>query len=287
MEKSYKIIFTSGERTLEISPDSPCRLVASGLIGFDSAGMDVTIKSYASKNGGYVETRRFTERELGLVFDIVADSDETEKIRRKIITMMNPALDCEIDIEIYGVHRKIDVIPCGEAAFARETMHDRIEVSLEFVAPSAFFMAAESVEVLFRDPAPLLTFPMSFMEGAGTVSGIFRTTSSASLTNEGDADCGIVMEITADGGSIVCPGIACGENFVKCPLTLADGDTLVIDTRDRRKNIYLNGERYFSFDRQSIFFSLPVGENTVSVTCDEGEEYIMARIAYVPLYFGI
>lgn len=287
MEKTYKIRLTSGVHTLELSPDAPCRLVAGGLIGFDCTGLDVKIRSYAARHGGYPERRRFAERELGLVFEIDADETETEDIRRRIVTMMNPAQTCEIDAEIYGTRRKIDVIPCGEAVFLRDTMYDRPEVSLEFVAPDVFFRAAEPVEVVFRDPVPLLTNPLSFFAGAGMTTGIFRTTSTAYLTNEGDADCGIVVEITADGGSILAPGISCGEEFVKCPVTLADGDTLVIDTRDRLKNIYLNGERYFSFDRHSTFFSLPAGDNTVTVICDEGEEYIRAKIAYVPLYFGI
>lgn len=287
MEKTYKIRFTSGTHTLELAPDAPCRLVAGGLIGFDCTGLDVKIRSYAARDGGYPERRRFAERELGLIFEIDAGEDETEDLRRRIVTMMNPARTCELDVEIYGVRRTIRVIPCGEASFLRDTMYDRPEVSLELIAPDVFFQAAEPVEIVFRDPVPLLTGPFSFFAGAGMTTGIFRTTSAAYLTNEGDADCGIVVEITADGGSIVAPGISCGEEFVKCPVTLEDGDILVIDTRDRRKNIYLNGERYFSFDRHSTFFSLPAGENTVNVICDAGEEYISAKLSYVPLYFGI
>lgn len=287
MEKYYKIRLTSGGHTLELSPDAPCRLLAGGLIGFDCTGLDVSVRSYASRHGGYPERRRFAERELGLVFEIDAGPDETEEIRRRIVTMMNPVQTCEIDAEIYGVHRKISVIPCGEALFERETMHDRPEVSLEFIAPDVFFRAAEPEEIVFRDPVPLLTAPMSFFAGAGMTTGIMRTTDTTRLINEGDAECGIVAEITADGGDIVNPGISCGEEFVLCPVTLSDGDTLVIDTRDRRKNIYLNGERYFYFDRRSTFFSLPAGENIVTVLCDDGAEYIRARLEYVPLYFGI
>lgn len=287
MEKTYKIRLTSGVHTLELAPDAPCRLLAGGLIGFDCTGLDVAVRSYASRHGGYPERRRFAERELGLFFEIDADPEETEAIRRRIVAMMNPAQTCEIDAEIYGTHRKIYAIPCGEALFERDTMYDRPEVSLEFVAPDVFFQAAEPVEVVFRDPVKLLTYPLSFYAGAGMTTGIFRTATTAYLINEGDADCGIVVEITADGGSIVNPGISNGEDFIKCPVTLSDGDTLVIDTRDRQKNIYLDGERYFSFDRRSRFFSLPAGENTVTILCDEGEEYIRAKIEYVPLYLGI
>ena len=291
MEKDYTIRITSGDgrHVLELAPDAPCRLLAGGLTGFDCTGLDVSVRPYASSHGGYPEKRRFTEREMGLYFEIDANPDETEALRRRIVSMMDPTKTCEIDAEIYGTHRKISVIPCGEALFMRETMYDRPEVSLEFIAPDVFFRAAEPVEVVFRDPVTLLTAPFSLYKGAGMTTGIFRTASTASLINEGDADCGIVMEITVDGGSIVNPGIRCGADgaFVRCPLTLSDGDTLVIDTRDRQKSIYKNGERWTAFDRHSRFFRLPPGKNTVSVLCDEGEEYIRAKVSYVPLYFGI
>ncbi|MBO5127731.1 MAG: phage tail family protein [Clostridia bacterium] len=291
MKKDYIIRITSGDGryVLELSPDAPCRLLAGGLTGFDCTGLDVSVRPYASRHGGYPEKRRFMERELGLYFEIDASPDETETIRRRIVSMMDPTKTCEIDAEIYGTHRKISAIPCGEALFVRETMYDRPEVSLEFIAPDVFFRAAEPVEVVFRDPVMLLTAPFSFFAGAGMTTGIFRTASTASLTNEGDADCGIVVEITADGGSIVNPGISCGSDgaFVRCPLTLADGDTLVIDTRDRQKSIYKNGGRWTAFDRHSRFFRLPPGKHTVSILCDEGGEYIRAKVSYVPLYFGI
>ena len=87
MEKTYIIRLTSGKHTLEIAPDAPCRLLAGGLIGFDCTGLDVSVRPYASRNGGYPERRRFAERELGLIFEIDADEEETEAIRRRIVTM--------------------------------------------------------------------------------------------------------------------------------------------------------------------------------------------------------
>lgn len=287
MDKDYRIRFESGGRTLELSPTSPCRLLAGGLRGFDSTGLDVAIRSYASLHGGHPERRRFTERELGMTFEIDAGEVETEELRRSIAAMMDPRLTCELDVEIYGVHRCISVIPCGEVRFERETMHDRPEVMLEFVSPDVFFRAAEPEEVVFRDPVPLLTYPLTFFAGAGMTSGIFRTSSVARPVNRGDTSCGIVAEIVADGGDVVTPGISCGDAFIKCPLTLSDGDRLVIDTRDRQKNIYLNGERHFMFDRRSTFFRLPMGESVVTLLCESGEEYVRARMEYVPLYFGV
>ena len=63
--------------------------------------------------------------------------------------------------------------------------------------------------------------------------------------NGGDVPCGIVATISASGGSVVTPMISCGGKYVKCPVTLSDGDTLVIDTRERQKKITLNGSAYY------------------------------------------
>ena len=284
---SYKIIYKSGGDELEIAPDGLCRLVEDGLHGFDCTGFDVKISSYAASHGGYARTRRFAERELSLCFEIAAFGEERERIRRKIISMMSPESDGVLDVTLMGVHRTIEVIPADEQEFAHPAFADCIEVTLHFIAPQVFFRDYDSKLVRFRDAAPVLTFPMNFMAGAGTVSGMYRTTDTAKAENPGDTACGIVAKIRAVGGSVVGPGLKCGEKFIRCPMTLGDGDELVIDTRLRRKNITLNGERCFTFERDSTFFSLPKGVTGLSVTCDSGGEYVECEIEYVPAYYGM
>ena len=284
---SYKIIYSCGGEELEISPDASCRLVEDGLHGFDCTGFDVKISSYAASHGGYVRTRRFAERELSLTFEIAADGAERERIRRKIISMTTPESDGVLDINLFGIRRSIDVIPADGQEFVRGTFSDRIEVTLHLIAPQVFFRDHESRIVRFRDTAPILTFPMNFMAGAGMASGIYRTTDTARAENPGDTSCGITAKIRASGGDIVNPGLRCGERFIRCPLTLHDGDELVIDTRLRLKSITLNGERCFLFERDSTFFSLPKGESSLCVTCDSGGEFAECEIEYLPAYFGM
>jgi len=124
------------------------------------------------------------------------------------------------------------------------------------------------------------------MSGAGTASGYYRVSDSADITNRGDGECGIVAKIRALGGSVLNPGIRLGEKFVRAEATLADGDELVIDTRPRVKRVLVNGERVFCFDRDSVFFSLPEGENKLSVTADSGGEFIEAEVEFHEVYFG-
>lgn len=284
---SYQILYSSGGNLLEISPDSSCRLVEDGLHGFDCTGFDVRISSYAASHGGYVRTRRFAERELSLTFEIAAAGEEGEKIRRKIISMTSPESDGILDITLFGAHRTIEVVPADEQEFVRGTFSDRIEVTLHFIAPQVFFRDHKSRIVRFRDAVPMLTFPLNFMKDTGTVPGMYRTTDSAQAENPGDTSCGITAKIRASGGAVVNPGLKSGEKFIRCPLTLNDGDELVIDTRLRRKSITLNGESCFTFERDSTFFSLPKGVSALSVTCDSGAEFAECEIEYVPAYYGM
>ncbi len=283
----YMIKLSSGNKTLEISPNSECRLVEGGLSGFDCTGFDVKLNPYAILQGGYVQKRRFAERELGLTFEISVLGEAANSVRRRIVSMMNPREDLELEIHMYGVNRRISVIPYDEAQFFRATFADYTEVSLKFISPAVFFSDTKSEVIRFRDAVPIFTFPLNFMSGAGTVSGVYRVSDKTTAKNDGDGECGIVAKIRASGGNVINPGIKCGDNFVKCPITLYDGDELIIDTRARMKNIYLNGERFFSFERDSVFFDLPMGECQMSVLCTSGGEYIEAEVEYTPIYFGL
>ncbi len=286
MENIYRILFSSGGKELLISPEGNCRLIEGGLSGFDCTGFDVRINSYAGGVGGYASKRRFAQRELSVTFEILGGGAESDAIRRHIVSMMDPRLDGVLEVTLYGVTRKIGVIPSGECEFIRSVLSDSIEATLSFAAPAVFFDDSEDSLVLFRSLAPALTFPLNLMSGAGTVSGMYRTTDEAAAENSGDGECGIVCTIRAFGGSIVNPGIKLGNDFVRCPVVLEDGHELIIDTRQRQKNIMLDGERYFNFDRGSVFFALPAGISVVKIICDSGGEYIDAKIEFTEKYFG-
>ena len=285
MNDYYNITVSCGDRSFEISPTGAAHLVEGGLGGFDAAGFDVTICPYAFQSGGYAQTRRFSERELSLTFEL--DSAAADETRRLIISMLDPAKDCTLDVTLGGVHRTITAIPCDEPVFSRPTFSSGTEVTLFFAAPSVFFCGAEQSSLRFRECVPLLTFPLNIMAGAGTTSGLFRVNGHGTLVNPGDGECGAVITVTARGGSVVSPCVTLGDEFIRCPLTLSDGDELVIDTRPKMKNITLNGERCFVFDKQSTFFSLPAGESEVGFEADSGGEFADTVISFTPIYYGV
>lgn len=285
MSDTYKIIYKSKGKSFEISPDSPAKLLEGGLAGFDCTELDVKISPYAAMDGGYPVRRRFAERELAISFEI--PRDESAALRRQLISMLDPCEDGELIVDLFGEVKRITVIPCGEPKFDRPTLRSGTVVTLYFVAPSVFFSCDEKKTGSFRQILPLFTFPLNTTKEAGITAGLRMTSDSAVADNTGDVECGITVKVTAKGGSVVNPKVYCGDKYIKTKLTLRDGDVLLIDTRKGNKNITLNGERCFSFNRDSTFFSLPLGKSTVKVTADSGAEYISAQVEYMPLYYGV
>ncbi|MCR5682305.1 MAG: phage tail family protein [Clostridiales bacterium] len=288
----YKITLTDSRgRVLTVSPDSPCRLIEGGLEGFACAGFDVRLRAYASSAGGYAETRRFAERELAMTFTVEdredGENEDAETIRRLIVSMMDPGEDLILDAELWGERRQITVIPADGPQFRRPHFHHPLEVTLNFCAPEVFFREPEPTGVQFRDRVPLFACPLNLWAGAGTVSGLLRVRNEAEIQNPGDGPCGVVVTFRAEGGAVVHPSVTAGGKYIRCPLTLADGDEMEIDTRPRHKTITVNGERVFLFDRDSTFFQLPPGMTPVTVGADEGEDYLKARIAFTPIYYGM
>ena len=81
--------------------------------------------------------------------------------------------------------------------------------------------------------------------------------------------------------------ITMNGQYVRVIKTMAIGDTIQIDTNKGQKNIYFNGESQFIFDRKSIFFQLPVGENTIVISADAGIKDAKASFTYSFKYLGV
>ncbi|MBR5252276.1 MAG: phage tail family protein [Clostridia bacterium] len=285
MAEDYIITYEACGKVLRISPNSAVKLLAGGLRGFDSTGFDVKITPYASLNGGYPSVRRFGERELSITAEIDSVAGEEEK--RRIVSMLDPTSEGVLDVSLFGVHRRISVIPCGKPVFERPVSGGPIVMTLYFVSPAVFFSDSSKKRADFYCAVPLLSFPMNFTTESGITTGLYGKTDHEELNNSGDTDCGFVVTIVAHGGNVENPSISLGDKQVRCPVTLYDGDVLVIDTRRGMKNITLNGERCFKFTRDSVFFTLPRGESTVSIRADLGGEYIDASLEYTPMYYGV
>lgn len=286
MTYAIRITDPARGRTFLVSPEKGAhmRLLEDGLNGFGATELFVETEPYADGSGGHPVNRRFGERHLSLTGELVGDEGE---LRRLLCSMLDPKETLEMEITLGEVTRCIGVIPCGKPRFHQANFYTPTEVYLPFVAPDPFFRDAVSREVHFRNTTPLFTFPLNFMAGAGMTPSLYRTTETALVVNPGDADCGLVAQLTARGGAVVNPAICLGERYIRLQTTLDDGETAQIDTRPRCKDLTIDGVRSFTFHRDSDFFLLAVGENTVQVTAETGLANLSVQLAYTPLYYGI
>jgi hypothetical protein len=129
---------------------------------------------------------------------------------------------------------------------------------------------------------------MTSIVNVGATSGILTVTDTITLVNDGDAPIGIVCDITASGGSVTNPKVTVNSgDYVKVLKAMVRYDVVTVDTRERLKNIYVNNVAAFIFDRNSVFFSVPVGTNTIKISADTGLTNATATVSYALKYLGV
>lgn len=287
MKPYIKITISIGNRLLTIAKDSVYRLPQGGITGIESADLEAILTEYAAMDGGYLEAIKVPPRTIGLSF-VINDRSRTEELRNDLISFFSPKKPGTLTIERGGRKRKIGFCLSERPQFVQDNIiTDKLRVNLSLICPDPYFQDVNPSVVNFMHPLPLLTFPFNSVAGVGITAGILVVTDTATLVNDGDVPVGIVCDITASGGTVTNPKITMNGQYVRVIKTLEIGDTLSIDTNQGRKDIYFNGESQFIFDRKSVFFQLPVGENTIVVSADAGIKDAKASFTYSFKYLGV
>lgn len=118
---------------------------------------------------------------------------------------------------------------------------------------------------------------------------IFGLSSSAGeINNTGDIETPIRVEIS--GSEITNPKLSLNSGnsgaFIKLNKTLTASDTAIITTGYGDKNVLINGESAMRYlDESSTFFSLPVGTNKITLSCESGEPTV--SVFYRNRYAGV
>ena len=287
MKPYIKITISIGNRLVTIAKDSVYRLPQGGITGIESADLEAILTEYAAMDGGYLEAVKVPPRTIGLSF-VINDRTRTEELRNDLISFFSPKKPGTLTIERGSRKRKIGFYLSERPQFVQDNIiSDKLRVNLSLICPDPYFQDVSPSVVNFMHPLPLLTFPFNSVAGVGITAGILVVTDTATLVNDGDVPVGIVCDITASGGTVTNPKITMNGQYVRVIKTLEIGDTLSIDTNQGRKDIYFNGESQFIFDRKSVFFQLPVGENTIVVSADAGIKDAKASFTYSFKYLGV
>jgi phage-related protein len=288
MARPYiKLIINIGGEQIIIARDSVYRLLAGGITGIESADLEAVISEYAAMDGGYIDAVRVPPRHISVLF-AVDERKQTEELRKKLIAFFSPRKQGTLIVERANRSRKIRFYLSEQPEFIQDNIiEDRLHVRVNMICPDPYFEDVTPTTVNFMKPLPLLTFPFNSLAGVGITAGVLEITDTTTLVNNVDMPVGIICDITANGGTVTNPKIAMNGQYVRVIKTMAIGDTIQIDTNKGQKNIYFNGESQFIFDRKSIFFQLPVGENTIVISADAGIKDAKASFTYSFKYLGV
>ena len=143
-------------------------------------------------------------------------------------------------------------------------------------------LSGEALTASARGHSGALIFPLSIT--AGTIFGTLSRSGTLTAENPGDAQAGFTLTVTAEGGTLTAFSVSLGERFLAVSHTLAEGESLCIDTRPGQKDVTAAaGSVLGETDWRSEFFALPPGESTLSWAC-EGTGHAALRLTLTPRY---
>ena len=287
MKRPYITLeITIGDETIIISRESVYRLLQGGISGIEAAEFEAMFTDYAAMDGGYYEGIKVKPRPISIRF-AVDDKRQTERLRKKLISFFSPRAPGTLVVDRGDRRRKIGFRLANTPDFVQDNIiEDRLHVTVDMLCPEPYFEDEQATTYQFRQATGLLTFPFNSIVGVGITSGSLVTSDTMTLINTGDVPVGIVCDIIASGGTVTNPKITMNGQYVRAVTALGLNSTLRIDTNKGRKNIYVNGESRFIFDRKSVFFQLPVGESTIVVSADAGIADAEASFTYAFKYLG-
>jgi hypothetical protein len=238
-------------------------------------------------DGGYVQSARIGMRTIDITFS-VSDIDQSETLRQQLISFLKPKVKGTLYVSRNGVTRRIDCYLAARPDFNQPRLFDWLQVSITLNCPQPYFLDETDTTVRHLVFIPTLNFPVTFLPGGGLTVGVQIVSDTTTINNTGDDDIGIICEIRADKGSITNPKISIDSvNYVRIIKVLNVGDTIEINTRPGEKDVKLNGVSDFIYDITSVFFAVPPGEHTITITADAGAVNAASEYTYALKYLGV
>lgn len=272
--------------SLLINNDGDYRLLSYD--GIEATDYDVLLADNANLDGGYVQAERIKARPISIEF-MITDMARAEMLRASLIKFLKPKVVGTLYVTRTGVTRRISFKLATRPEFTQKYLNvDPIRISINLICPDPYFFDEDDTKVNFFTSRPRINFPMTFFPGGGLTTGLIHISDNTTIINGGDADIGIICDITALGGAVTNPKITIdGIKYVKAIVALDEGSKLQINTRPGEKNILIDGESVFLYDKASVFFAVAPGEHTVTISADAGVAYAKAQYTYALKYLGV
>lgn len=273
---------TSKNNTLIMNKSSEIKILT--IEGIEASEYTIS-KLECNQDGSIVTSRRIEPREIVITGDIKKNNNEDIN-RKKIISFFNPKFDGVLMIKRNNEEKKISYT-VSSFRFTNKKMNEfqQFEVILDCANPYL-----ESVDNFGKNIASItkqFTFPLVILANKGKLMGYKTYNNNVQLLNDGDFETGLEVQIRAND-SVSNPKITLNDTFIEINVDMQENDILIINTNQRHKSITLNGENIIQkINRQSSFFNLQVGNNTMTYSSKEGYENMEVSVYFYKKYLGI
>lgn len=294
IDKLLHIIYSNGKNTLAMGTGEAVKIISYS--GFEAPDYLIHTDSNADQDGSSVTGKKVDERVINIVFG-VDDSVNEEVYRKQIEHLFNPKNTTKLQVN----HIYSQAIIYGEIQSfrweQRQTLWDTLVGSVTFKCPYPYWqdldnfgknIAAITPQWIY--PLPFVIFGENKMSRSGQIAGYRTLTANVSLFNAGDVPTGVEVVFVAKKGPVKNPKIMKNSTgqFVEVIQDMVLGDEVRVNTNVGKKGITFNGQNIFNKkNKLSEFFSLDVGDNTISYSAAENDTNLEVRVYYTPKYLGV
>ena len=246
------------------------------LVGADGlTGVSVSLASSTTPNADGDSINNMQTQPRGIVLDLqIKNGVIVETAKRDILRVIKPKQKARLIFEqgervteIWGIVQNIEMPRFGNGVI--------MQISLYCSAPyweDVNYIALELSRVLdlhwFDIAGGGLAFPAE-----GIAFGEYDLNMTQVYTNDGDADCGMIITIIALA-DVTNPVLYKADgSFIGVNDTLVAGDEIIINTNRGKKSITKNGVSIFSKIKQgSTFLQMETGDNSFTIDSDNGTD---------------
>lgn len=267
-------------------------IILQRIEGFGASKNNITMVNGPYQNGSTVTSKRLEYRELTIEGTVLGSSrGELADLRRHMIKVLNPGYNGYLIYRYGRVEKKIEVEIEYAPVFSNLGLDQQFVITM--LAPSPFW---EDIEQIRKDIALWIAnfeYPISVFPDDGIEIEYRMQSLIAEVHNDGDRECGMVIELRAIG-NVVSPSIINLDTreFYKLDRTMDADEVIRIDTRYGKKEVVQiidNTELDIFSDTAngSEFLQLNRGVSYFRYDADSNIDNLEMSIYYTPLYLGV
>ena len=258
------------------------------LDGMTAADVELSIAAVGLTDGDVITNKRTVARQLTFELYILPGRN-IEAVKRAILNAIKPK---DAGVIYYDHAGRALSIDATVEKIALPRFEETSVMQITFYCAGAYWLDAGTNVQQIGLVSGLHHFPLAIDNSATPptiVFGYYDELMTQSITNDGDAAVGMVIEIVnadPNGGVITNPKIERDDGaFFALDLTIEANKSVIISTTRGHKAVTYNGASVLSKVAQgSTWLQLEPGENTFTVTEDGGGNNMYCQFSFRRAY---